>query len=266
MTTFRADLHCHSCYSDGTDTPQQLIDLAIASGLSGLSITDHDTVGAYEVAFPYAATKDFPLLVGVEFSASYQGDPVHILGYGFSLDSPAIQALCQRHQTRRQERNSNILEKLDGMGIHLNPEELTGKTIGRPHIALLLMKQGVVKTIKEAFDRYLGEGKLAYDPGTPVSVEETIETIHAGNGKAMIAHPHLLKKRATINFVLQQPFDGLEGYYARFAPNQEQKWVNIAKEKNWLITGGSDYHGSVKPQNQLGTSWVGKETFDALKR
>ncbi len=263
---FRADLHCHSCLSDGTDTPEELIDLAIEMGLSGLSITDHDTVAAYPRALEYAARKNFSVITGVEFSASYKGDPVHVLGYGYDYTNREICDLCFHHQHRRHERNEKILLNLAKMGIEIPYEELGSEgTIGRPHIAQALQKRGIVTTIKEAFDRYLGEGKDAYDPGEPITVEETIEAIHAGGGKAVLAHPHLLKRTSTIRFALQQIFDGLEGYYARLPVNQEKKWIDIAHNKGWIITGGSDYHGSVKPLNVLGSSWVGEDVFNALR-
>lgn len=265
MNEFRADLHCHSTFSDGTDTPTRLIELAIENGLSGLSITDHDTITAYSEAFEAAKSKQFPLLNGVEFSASYRDEPVHILGYAYHMQSEAIAGLCRRHEQRREQRNLRILDKLKGLGIVIDPSELLHQgSWGRPHIAHALLTRGLVRSIQEAFEIYLAEGKIAYDPGEPISVEETLETIHQGKGKAVLAHPHLLKRSTTIRAMLKMPFDGLECYYARFAPSQEKKWVDLARQRQWLITGGSDYHGSIKPHNAIGTSWVPRETFEQL--
>jgi 3',5'-nucleoside bisphosphate phosphatase len=265
---FRADLHCHSCFSDGTDTPEQLIQRALESGLSGLSITDHDTIAAYPEALEIARQKGLLLLNGVEFSASYRGEPVHILGYAYHLQSEAIAALCKRHKTRREERNRRILEKLRSLGIPIEPEEIDLSDFkgsrGRPHIAYALLKRGIVHSIQEAFERYLAEGKPAYDPGEPLSVEETIQTIHQAKGRAVLAHPHLIKRSTTVRAMLQMPFDGLECYYARMTAGQEKKWIDLAQQRKWLITGGSDYHGGTKPHNVLGSSWVGRETFDLL--
>lgn len=260
--TFRADLHCHSTYSDGTDTPERLIDFAIEIGLSGLSITDHDTVSAYQDAIPYAKERKFLILPGVEFSASHHGHSVHILGYGFSLQAEPLLKLCEWHQTRRKNRNRRILEKLRGLGMIVEAPE--GHTIGRPHIAKKMVEKGFVSSIQEAFEKYLGEGRPAYDPGETVSVEKTIEIIHASHGKAIIAHPHLIRRGPLIRQLLKMPFDGIEGYYARFTPQDENKWIGIGKQKEWIITGGSDYHGGTKPFNILGSSWVGREIFDAL--
>lgn len=263
---FKADLHCHSLFSDGTDTPNALVDLAIEKGLSGLSITDHDTIAAYPAVLEYAKGKNFPVIPGVEFSASYRGDPVHVLGYGFDIENRELLELCEHHQQRRHDRNAKILAKLAKMGVEIPYEELGHDgSIGRPHIALALYKRGVVGSIKEAFDRYLGEGKSAYDPGEPITVEQTIEVIAISGGKSVLAHPHLIKRSSTIRFALEQNFDGIEGYYAKIPLNQERKWIDIAAQKRWLVTGGSDFHGTVKPHNALGSSWVTQEVFDALR-
>ena len=268
MSEFRADLHCHSAFSDGTDAPERLIQLAVDKGLSGLAITDHDTIAAYREIFPFVKLKNFPLVNGVEFSASYRGEPIHILGYAYDLKSEAILNLCQRHKKRREERNLRILDRLKKLGIIVMPEELERQNLkgscGRPHIAAILVTRGIVNSIQEAFERFLAEGKPAYDPGEPVSVEETIHTIQAGKGKAVLAHPHLIKKSTSIRAMLKMPFDGLECYYARFNASQEKKWIDLAHQRNWLITGGSDYHGETKPYSILGSSWVGKEVFDLL--
>jgi predicted metal-dependent phosphoesterase TrpH len=267
MNNFRADLHCHTNCSDGTDSPERIIEHAITLGLSGLSITDHDTIEAYKTAMPRSKEKSFSLLSGIEFSASHRQESVHILGYAFPLDSFHINDFCLRHASRRTKRNQKILHNLKKLGISVTEEELKSfqsTTIGRPHIALMLIQKGFVTSMKEAFQKYLGEGKPAYDSGEKISVEETIDCIHQAGGFAILAHPQLLQRSTTIRDLLAMPLDGLEGYYAKIPLEQELEWINIAKKKNWLITGGSDYHGNVKPQNPLGSSWVQQETFEYL--
>jgi 3',5'-nucleoside bisphosphate phosphatase len=271
MSEFRADLHCHSNFSDGTDSPEQLIDKALEIGLSGLSITDHDTINAYERALPYAEKKGFSLIVGVEFSSFHKSEPIHILGYHIDCQSEAVKELCLWHSHRRESRNRAIIEKLQGHGVDISYEELEGQavgklqTLGRPHIAKLLEKKGVVSNIKAAFDGWLGEGKKAYVAGEIFPVDKTIDVIHKAGGAAVIAHPHLVKSRRILKEVLTFPFDGIEGYYARMKSNQELPFVRIGKERNWVISGGSDYHGDSKIYNLLGSSWVGEETFNTLK-
>ena len=161
-------------------------------------------------------------------------------------------------------RNKAILEKLSRLSMPILEEELMKmgeKTVGRPHIAQLMIKKGYVGSIKDAFNRFIGDGKLCYDPGVGITVEETISIIHQGRGKAFIAHPHLLEHANRIKELLKLPFDGLECHYAKFPPEQEKRWLQASKERGWLISGGSDFHGSVKDYIHLGCSWVDEENF-----
>lgn len=267
MTEFRADLHCHSTCSDGTETPEQLVTHAKEIGLSGLSITDHDCINAYHLALPVAQSLGIRLIPGVEFSSSFYGKSIHILGYNYSPESSAVQKLCEMHETRRKERNLEIVNKLRENDIIIDLEEVmeAGEhTIGRPHIAQAMVQKGYVKDINEAFKRWIGDGRPCYAKGSPVSTEETVSVIHEAGGAAVIAHPHLIKERATVKQLLTLPFDGIECYYARLLPHQEEEWVKLAQKYDLYITGGSDFHGSVKPETPLGASWVNEETFNKL--
>ncbi len=269
MNDFRADLHCHSTCSDGTLTPTEIVQRAVELNLQGLSITDHDTIGAYPEAVIAARAHHLPLISGVEFSATHEQTNVHILAYGFSLDSQIIQDFCDTHCSRRTARNQAILDLLKTHGMPIEEDELKKSTshaiIGRPHIALAMMKKGYVTSIQEAFRSYIGEGMPCYHPGKKVSVEETLDTIHQAKGLAIIAHPHLIQDVKTVKNLLEMNFDGLEGYYARFNLSQNERWLKIAKHRNWLITGGSDFHGSIKPNLPLGASWVNQEIFSILQ-
>ncbi len=266
MKQFRADLHCHSTCSDGTCPPEELIDLAIANGLSGLSITDHDTVEAYATAIPYAKKKNFPLLSGIEFSCEHRGVSVHILGYAFSLRNEKLLAFCQKHKNRRETRYQQILQKLQEHEMPIDTATFGKGSIGRPHIAMAMVEKGYVDSVQDAFRKFLGENKPCYVPGQTFSVEESIEIIHQAKGFAMIAHPHLIQESYIITDLLLMPFDGLEAYYARFAPHQERRWVQIGQHREWIITGGSDFHGTIKTHNPLGCSWVDETTFNPLYR
>lgn len=273
MIPFRADLHCHSTCSDGLLTPQELVQYAKQIGLSGLSITDHDTVAAYKEAIPKALELGLKMISGIEFSTLFADIPIHVLAYSFQLDHPSIQNYCQKHIERRHTRNLAIVAKLQQQGFNITYDEIlqnaaqrASQTIGRPHIAMLMMEKGYVDSMQNAFKKYLGEKGLCYVPGTPFSTEETLQTIHATNGFAIIAHPHLIPKSSTVKRLLNLPFDGIEAYYASFSADENNKWVKIAQERNWLMTGGSDFHGSIKPINQLGSCFVNEETFQILAK
>lgn len=263
----RADLHCHSTCSDGTCSPEELLHLAKEKELFALSITDHDTLDAYtDELFAKAKEIGVQLFTGVEFSTRHKKYPVHLLGYGVKK-TEGILSFCKQHQERRLSRNRTILEKLRRLSIIIEEEELgdpSDRTIGRPHIAELLMKKHYVSSIQDAFDRYIGEGKPCFDPGVSFTPEETIEVIHGAGGKAFIAHPHLVKKKVILRELLEMNFDGIECYYGLFHGGQEEKWLRIAEEKGWLVSGGSDFHGEIKPHIQLGCSWIDEERVKAI--
>jgi 3',5'-nucleoside bisphosphate phosphatase len=274
MDDFRADLHCHTTYSDGTVSPREIIQMACDLGLQGLSITDHDTIEAYKEAIPAALEKKFPLVSGIELSAIHRNSNIHILAYSFPLNSALMHEFCQRHYQKRELRNRMILELLASHGMPLSGEDFPADLfsprshhpIGRPHIALAMIKKGYVKSIQQAFHEYIGEGKCCYVPGDPFSVEETLEMIHRIRGLAIIAHPHLIKNIRVFKDLLAMTFDGIEGYYARFPKEAQERWVKIGANKGWIITGGSDFHGEIKPDFPLGCSWVNKETFTILQQ
>lgn len=274
MKEFRADLHCHSTCSDGTFTPQELIDLATKIELSGLSITDHDTLEGYSIAREYAENSGIQLLPGVELSTMHKDTNVHVLAYGFSYPCPILEEFCQSHFAKRSERNLKILHLLAKNGMPLTEEEVsnaftdkcqkTKSITTRPHIALAMVKKGYIKDTAEAFRLYIGEGKPCYAPGGYHSVEETLTTIHKAGALAIIAHPHLIMNQRVVNDLLAMNFDGIEAYYARLSPVQEERWIKIGRKKNWIITGGSDFHGDSKPNISLGCSWIDQKTFQFL--
>ena len=267
MVDFRADLHCHTTCSDGSDEPFELLRKAKGSSLQGLSITDHDTADAYTPElFALAEELNLRLLPGVEISSELEGVPVHILAYGYDLDSVLFAAFLKEIRKRRMERNREILKKLAEKKMPLEEEELAKlktKTLGRPHIAAMMMKKGYVSSMQNAFEYYLKDGASCYAPGFKYTPQEVIDQIHLGGGKAILAHPHFYKKKAYLKKILSCTFDGIECYYAALHKELEIPWLKLAKERGWIATGGSDYHGSIK-NNSLGSSWVGEETFNML--
>ncbi len=271
MSQFRADLHCHSTCSDGTFSPVELIQEAKKIGLSGLSITDHDTINAYSTALPEAEKLGIKMVSGAEFSTRHRGVSVHILAYAFSLNDMSLQAFCDEHNERRLLRFQKMLDLTKKEGMHLDDTEMVRAfeagdpiTFGRPHLAQAMIEKGYVDSVQEAFKTYIGNEGSCYYPTEVFSVQETIDVIHAANGLAVIAHPILIKNRKVVNDLLKMDFDGIEGYYARFPEDRERQWVHKGKERAWLVTGGSDFHGTVKPQIPLGCSWVCEETFDRI--
>jgi predicted metal-dependent phosphoesterase TrpH len=268
-------MHCHTTCSDGSLTPTQIVEHAVSKGLNALSITDHDTIAAYKTAVPIAKQLGLNLVSGVEFSTLFDNVSVHILGFAFSLKERLIQEFCLKHQEKRHSRNREILSLLAKKGMVISEEELitlasAGKNsdmdlvVGRPHIARLMVEKGYAKDIREAFDKYIGEDCPCYAAGEFFSPEETIDVIHRSKGLAFIAHPHLVNNSSILVKLLRMNFDGIECYYSKLPPSSHTRWLKIAKEKKWLISGGSDFHGAIKPSVPLGCSWVNEEHFEII--
>ena len=266
---FRADLHCHTNCSDGSDSPLKVLHLAKNAALQGLSITDHDTIDAYTPElFAEAEKLAITLLPGIEISSELNDLSINILGYGFCLSDPSLTEFLVLMKERREERNRSILKKLTQRNMPISEEELkafaTMRTIGRPHIAQIMVNKGYVSSLRDAFEYYLKEGGLCYASGIKFSPSEVIDRIHQVKGKAVLAHPHFIRKGNFLKKLLELPFDGLECYYGKLDKALETPWVKIAKAKGWIATGGSDYHGDFKPHIPLGCSWVGKNILYQL--
>ncbi len=260
---FKADLHCHSHCSDGTASPKEIIDLAISLQLNGLSITDHDTVDAYTEAIDYAKEKGLKLIPGVEFSCTHRGESVHLLGYAFHHEHPLILNFSNKHIERRQNRAKEILALLHKHQIVLDAELLLkqNRFVGRPHIAKAMIDKGYVKDFKEAFRKYLGDNEPCYVPGNTFTVEETIDILHQAGAVAVVAHPHLIKKRRILSDLYEMEIDGIEAYYGRMSISQNRPFVAKAQELEIQITGGSDFHGEITPDRRLGSSWTPERSF-----
>jgi predicted metal-dependent phosphoesterase TrpH len=265
---FRADLHCHSSYSDGTKTPKEILFLAKEKWLKGLSITDHDTVDGYrEDLFLLSKKLGIELITGVEISALYERETIHILGYNFDYRSSDLKSFLKDVKKKRFERNMKILENLEKLGMKIEEKELKSLkekgTFGRPQIADLMVSKGYAKSFKEAFQKYLKDGGKCFVLGEKYSVKEVIDKLHEVKAKAILAHPHQIKDERVLREVLNLEFDGVEVHCGYM--NFPGKWVDTAREKNWIMTGGSDFHGSEKTYTALGSSYTSKEMFDRLK-
>ncbi len=263
------DLHCHSSFSDGSMTPKELVEHAYSIGLKGIAITDHDTVGAYDEALSHASMIGITLIPGIEISTEFQGESIHVLGYSYDPSSEIILNACKLHFARREERNRAIVDALNRRGFSMTYEEVVlaspeAKTYGRPHIAKVMVQKGYVETVQQAFKQYLGSSKPCYFAGQKWSTQEAIDIIHKANGYAFLAHPHLISRYQRVKDLLCLPFDGLEGYYSRFEPEVNNRFLRLAMHRKLLVSGGSDFHGSVKPDTKLGASQAPKETIEIL--
>lgn len=254
------DLHIHSTYSDGTMTPRDLVDLAKKKGLRAISLTDHDTVDGVTEAISSCKENGFEVISGIEIGAKFSDITIHILGYLFDPDNAALRTALKRLQDARNARNSNILLRLTQLGIDISDEELRnisrmGQT-GRPHIARMLLKKGVVKTIDEAFARFLRKGARAYVPRFLYTAEEVFALLRRAGGIGVLAHP-LQIHNSDFNFLtaIEQltvlGLDGIETYYPTHSKKTRKTLIKLAADCNLVLTGGSDYHGEIRPGTTL---------------
>jgi predicted metal-dependent phosphoesterase TrpH len=263
MSDGAIDLHTHTTHSDGSASPEELIARASAKCARSIAITDHDTVDAFAEAWAAADRFGIEFVPGIEISADFSPGTMHILGYFIDGESPALKEKLAMLKNAREERNPEIARRLEGLGFDISYEEVSqlagNKVVGRPHFASVLVKKGYVRNIQEAFDRLLKKGAPAYVERARLSPRDAIELIHRAGGVAVLAHPYQLKlssDEAADELVAELTalgLDGIEAIYSRHSPDQRSMYSEIAVRHHLLITGGSDYHGSYKPDIDLVT-------------
>lgn len=259
----KVDLHTHTTSSDGTLTPSEIVLYAKNKGIQILGITDHDTFDGIEEAYETARSNNIELICGTEISADYS--PVlHILAY-FKYDKyKAFEGILKSLQKNRQERNPKILKKLNELGFDIKYEEVIAKSqgniIGRPHFAQVMVDKGYVASTDEAFEKYLAEGRPAYVKKEKLSPQKTLKEIVSAGGVAVLAHPILLgmedKKIEELIVVLKSyGLKGIEAYYTEHSDEYTSFLLNLAKRHDLIVTGGSDFHGSVKKSIEIGVGY-----------
>ncbi|HEY9640302.1 MAG TPA: PHP domain-containing protein [Coleofasciculaceae cyanobacterium] len=239
------ELHCHTTHSDGTLTPAQLVEAAIAAGVRILAITDHDTVSGWDEAFATAAQRPIEIVPGLELSTTWNGRSLHILG--FYPDRDKLEPPLQERLSGRQRRAHAIIAKLADLGYPIEVAYPDGKmAIGRPHIAAALVKAGYVQSSQEAFERWLGDDKPAYVQYEQFSAIEGIQLLRSCGAVPVWAHPFLFRG-GTVETVLPDlvaaGLMGLEVYHPSHSPSQYRTLEALCQHYRLLMTGGSDYHG-----------------------
>lgn len=262
------DLHIHSNASDGTFYPNEIIALAKKLRLSAIAITDHDTIDGSKEAIETGIPSEFNFLTGVEISAdppssfSCSGS-FHLLGYSFSIDDHILNETLYTLQMARKNRNPKIIELLNNLGFDITIKEVIDFAgegqIGRPHIASLMVEKGFVESINKAFDKYLGRGKPAYVDKYRLECSKALEIIVGAGGVPVLAHPSLFTIREGKNFedlvvvLKDMGLKGIEAYYPEHSKDKTSYYIEIARKYGLLITGGTDFHGSLKPDIGMGS-------------
>lgn len=271
------DLHTHSNFSDGTMTPTELVALAKSKKLSALALTDHDTMAGTAEAVAAGAELGVEVVPGIEISVVYEKVEYHVLGYWADPHNTELAAALFRLQGARAERNEKILERLNTLGVPVTAEELRVVSeqgqAGRPHIARMLVERGVVRTMGQAFDQFLKKGSVAYVSRFCYGAAEAVSLIRQAGGLAVLAHPMqndpaLERLPAVLVDLVGAGLDGVELYYPTHSHKMKKKLRGLAGEHDLLLTGGSDYHGDVRPGTTLagaGNISVPRELLDKMK-
>ena len=251
-----ADLHLHTFYSDGTFTPEELVERASTLGFAAIALTDHDTVEGCERAAAACAAARMEFISGTELTAEHADIEVHILAYLVDTQNRVLLTRIAEFQSVRQNRIREMVAALNHLGIPLDAESVFAlancKSPGRPHVARALVKEKLIGNLDEAFEKYLKKGRPAWVPKTKMSALEGIELIHQAGGLAVMAHPGLNRTDEIIPALVDAGLDGIECFHTKHSTVMSERYLEIAEKYNLLVTGGSDCHGFSKIKPLIG--------------
>ena len=270
MMEIHADLHSHTTCSDGILSPTDLVKKASDTGLSYLSITDHDTMEAHRLLNDEDIPAGLQIIPGIELSCTEGRREVHILGYYLDPQNEILMEYEETFRNDRKRRAEVIVNKLNGLKVGITMDDVMEKAgtgnIGRPHIAAALVDRGDVNDIQHAFDRYLDKGKPAFAARAMFSISEATQLIKQAGGVAVVAHPqrHFSNPRQFLTLIAAG-IDGVEAYHPSHWPTTIDHYRSMAFQHELLVTGGSDFHGTRHyDEGNFGTFGVRKEEVDAL--
>lgn len=256
------DLHIHTTCSDGTLCPSDVVKLAKTKGLKAIAVTDHDTVNGLAEAVAKGEQSGVEVIPGVEMSARYNNGEIHILGYDIERKNRVLAEQLAQLRRSREKRNPEIVARLRRLGFNIDYSEVKAiagqATVGRPHIAQVLMKKGYVASISEAFERYLAEGAPAYIPRTTLEPEKAISLILATRGIPVLAHPFRVHggprgRERLLSALVERGLMGIDVFYSTHQSGEVEECAKSARRYGLLMTGGSDFHGENKPGIELGS-------------
>jgi len=264
-----ADLHIHTTFSDGTDTPEEVVKKAREAGLDTIAITDHDTVSGIERAIAAGKSSGVNIIPGVELTTETVDFEVHMLGYFIDYKSEKLKATLDKIRDSRVSRIYEMADKLKKLGVNIDPERVlelsAGGSPGRPHVARAMVEAGAVGSIREAFDKYIDSEGPAYVPHFKLTPEEAIKLILGASGVPVYAHPAISKSDKMIPALVSYGLKAIEVYYGGHSQEDTKRYFNLAKKLGLLMTGGSDYHGTQSAREiRLGDVMIPDELVNKL--
>lgn len=242
------DLHLHSTYSDGSHTPAELVGLARAANMAAISLTDHDNVGGLDEATAEARIKNIKFIPGIELSSKFRGRNIHLLGYFIDWHNKDLTSKLKELREARVVRIHELIDRLNNNNVNIKFEDIDGvsdrSSIGRVHVAKALYKKQLVRSVSEAFKKYLVPGTKTYVDKKVLPAEESIEVIKKAGGLAFIAHPGIEKLNNHIDQLVDLGIDGIEVYHPNHRMDDIIFFEDYVNKKQLLCSGGSDFHGT----------------------
>ena len=264
-----ADLHLHTLYSDGTYTPEELVDHGCARGFGVMALTDHDTVDGCKLMAEACNKRGIEFISGCEFTVELDDFELHLLGYFLDLKYSRLTEQLEKYQSVRHDRIYQMVSKLNELGMDIDGDEVLKiancNSPGRPHIARALVYKGYCKSLDEAFQKFLKKGRLAWVPKDKMTAQEAINLIHEAGGLAVIAHPGLYHRDEVIGPLVDAGLDGIECFYTRHSTSTTEHYLMLAEQYNLLVTGGSDCHGENKGRPLIGGVKVPYQYVERMK-
>ncbi len=264
-----ADLHLHTTYSDGYCSPHELLERVAKIGLTAIAVTDHDEISAIPEATDLGRVKGIEVIPGVELSVNYQGQDTHLLAYCFDCENAEFLKHLSLFKNQRISRAKEIVDKLEMLGMPISFACVLKKagegTVGRPHIANVLLEDGFVYSFQEAFDKYLGNGKPAHVDKYKIDLTSAIKMVRAAGGVCVVAHPAIQLNHEELLQLIECGVDGIEVVHPRHTPEETECYKNLTRQHNLLATGGSDFHGIPRGGEVLGKFKVPYHVVEDIK-
>ena len=266
----KIDLHSHTNYSDGFNSPKELIDKAIEKGIEVLGISDHDNLAGIEEATEYGKKVGVEIIPGVEISSDIMDREIHILGYFVELGNAELERYLEFFRAERLKRADRIVKKLNILGLSLKLDDVLkiarNSAVGRPHIAQAMVEGGFIGSYYEAFNKYIGNGCIAYEKKVHVSPRSAFKIISDAGGLSFIAHPGIMPENI-LKELIEDGVDGIEVIHPSHTAQLVKFYRGIVNEYFLLESGGSDYHGGKREdEKNLGKFYVNHSVVDAMRQ
>ncbi|MBN2104950.1 PHP domain-containing protein [bacterium] len=269
MMDLWVDLHVHTYYSDGLLSPSKMVQMAKETGLSAVGICDHDTINGLEEAETAGQCYGIEVVPGIELSSQYKGRDLHILGYYFDLENLDLIDYIERFCAERYRRAAKMVGNLNQGGVHIRMDDVEdkaqGNSIGRPHIAEVLMEKGYVETFQEAFHRYIGYGADSYVEKYKLQPVQAIQLVSKAKGISILAHPGPVISDEIIIDLVKMGIDGIEVIHPNINQKRTRYLMDLAQTYGLLISGGSDCHGGRTGQICMGKYNVPYSFLESIK-